>query len=92
MVTNQDSEFEYEEYDEPIGIQRPVTIYNLETNIDGTISGTWFTDDNYDTGFQGEIATMEVSYRNRADMDRRAGKSRKGIGCDVEVWLDGIQI
>lgn len=67
--------------------------YDLATQDDGSIRGTVWTNDNLDHGVPSEIAEWNVTYADRAAMDRGAGRSRTGIsGVKVIVILDGQRI
>lgn len=70
--------------------QEAIQRYTLYTAPDGSITGTTWTNDNFDRGFPNESASWEVSYRDRADMEARTGKTHFGVsGVRVEVFLDG---
>lgn len=63
------------------------------TRADGSIVARHSTDDNLDTGYPGsEYATWETAYTGRAAFLRCVGGSRRGVGCDVTVLLDGKEI
>lgn len=84
-----ENEVEEDYLDDDVVIPRPVTEITLYTNSDGSISGTWYTNDDTDSGYVGVEASMEVHYCNRDSMDKCAGKTRQGMCCDVTVTLDG---
>lgn len=57
----------------------------------GIVCEVW-TNDNRDSGYVGEEASWTTVCRDRAMFDRIVGRSRYGIGHDVEVWLDGERV
>jgi hypothetical protein len=74
---------------EPVARQ----IYNLHTANNGKIVGNCWTNDDEDTGYPNVEASWEVSYRDRAHMEKSTGRSHVGIsGVQVEVILDGKKI
>lgn len=78
--------------DEPQTDEGPAAYHNylLQTNPDGSISGTSETNDNLDHGVPSEHASWSVEYKDRAAMDKAVGKSRTGCsGVRVNVYLDG---
>lgn len=63
------------------------------TNPDGSIRATESTNDNLDHGYPSEFAEWERFFRNRAQFDSQAGRSRVGCsGIEVTVILDGERI
>ena len=68
--------------------------YYLHTKDDGSIVGRCETNDDGDTGYPGQHADWEVSYRDKANMLKQlSGGSHIGFtGVQVEVWLDGETI
>lgn len=58
----------------------------------GAILCEVWTNDNLDRGYPSEDAAWKTWARDRAAFDRIVGKSRRGIGCDVTVILDGDRV
>lgn len=57
----------------------------------GIVCEVW-TNDNRDTGYVGEEAAWTTICADRAMFDRIVGRSRRGIGHDVTVELDGERL
>ena len=68
--------------------------YHLQTMQDGSIKGICTTNDDGDTGYAGQVADWEVSYRDKDSMlNQLSGGSHVGIsGVQVEVYLDGEEV
>jgi len=68
-------------------------IIDITTMPDGSYYARVETNDSLDQGVPNEYATWSETYRDRADMEKRAGKTRVGAsGIRVNVWLDGARI
>lgn len=64
----------------------------LYTQADGSIKSFDWTNDNLDRGYPSEDASWEGTFKNLKDALAYKGGSRAGAFCDVEVYLDGVQI
>ena len=63
------------------------------TQIDGSILVYEQTNDNEDKGYPNEYAEWTRNCKDRAEFDRKIGKSRRGVsGVEVLVFLDGEKL
>tara|TARA_R110002094_G_scaffold84971_2_gene89250 strand:- start:22 stop:285 length:264 start_codon:yes stop_codon:yes gene_type:complete len=63
--------------------------YHLSTMADKSIEGSAITNDDQDLGYPNTEANWPVKFRDRADLERRVGKSHLGCsGVRVRVYLD----
>lgn len=67
--------------------------YELGTQPDGSIAGTWSTNDDEDRGIPGQVVEVPVSFRSLGDVLRITGGTHYGCsGIKVDVVLDGVYV
>ncbi len=91
-----EAEFEEEDYydflGEPPEPEEPISWHtiNIYTTEKGGVKAVHSTNDNLDEGWASEYATWETEYSSLEEAKKVCGKTRKGILCDVTVYINGI--